>query len=191
MQGKFNWVGIVGGSATLVLIAVSWFVPWWSFNIGSPAFMEASFSPVNLNFALFGDSLTLPLIWAMNISVLLSLAAGGIIMLVYSLVPTKPYAKRLLSFSYNKPIYAVVFFVAELIVMVIMAKTLVGLDLPLSGSAVIMLPPSMTQGTSVSVAVLAAFGWPFYFAIVVAAICVVARLVHKKVVGATSTEPQP
>jgi hypothetical protein len=189
MEGKFNWVGVAGGAATLLLIAVSWFVPWWSFAIGSPAFVEASFSPVSLNFALFGDSFTVPLIWAMNIAVLLSLAAGGIIMLIYSIIPTKPYAKRLLSFSYNKPLYAVLFFVVELIIMVVMAKSVVGLDIPLSGSAMVMLPPSITQGTSVSVAVLAAFGWPFYFAIVVAGICVAARLLHRRVVGVTVPEP--
>lgn len=111
-------------------------------------------------------------------------------MLVYSLMPAKSYSKRLLSFSYNKPLYAVIFFVVELIIMVVMAKSLAGIDIPLSGSAVVMLPPSMTQGTSVSVSVLAAFGWPFYLAIVVAGICVAARLVHRKF-ASTPTPPPP
>jgi hypothetical protein len=37
------------------------------------------------------------------------------------------------------------------------------------------------DGTSISVNVSAGLGWPFYFAIVVAGLCVVTRVYHRKI----------
>ncbi|MCW4019498.1 MAG: hypothetical protein NWF00_12615 [Candidatus Bathyarchaeota archaeon] len=181
MDTKFNWVGVAGGAATLALIVVSWFVPWWRLTMGSPAFIEANFSPVNLNFAFFGSALTIPLIWAMNIAILLFLASGGIIMLIYSVMPNKPYSQRLLGFSYNKPLLAVLFFILEILALVILANGVVGFSVPMMGSVIVSRPPSMAAGANISVEVLTAFGWPFYFAIVVSAICIGARLFHRRI----------
>jgi hypothetical protein len=190
MQTKVNWIGVAGGIATLLLIAISMIVPWWRFTVANPVLAEANFSPVNLNFALFGSALTIPIIWAVNIASLLSLAAGGIIMLIYSVMPAKPYSKRLLGFSYNKPLFAVVLFAVELVVLTVLVKTYSGFTFPLMGSATIQLPQSMAQGVNIGVGVSAAFEWPFYFAIVVAGLCLAARLYHKKVVGA-ALPPSP
>lgn len=191
MQNKFNWVGIAGGVATLLLIAVSWFVPWWQFTVGNPAIVEANFSPVNLNFALFGNSVVIPLVLALNIAVLLSLASGGIIMLIYSFIPARPYSKRLLSFGYNKPLYAVLFFVIELVSMVVLTESIGGFNVPLMGSATIQIPQFLTQGATVKVSVLATLEWPFWFAIAVSVICVAARLYHRKVGKVAETATQP
>ena len=194
MNGKINWVGVAGGIATLLLIVVSLFVPWWRFTVGkatvgNPAFAEANFSPVNLNFSILGNSLSIPLIWALNMAALLSLASGGIIMLIYSVKPDKPYSKKLLGFSYNKPLFAVVLFVVELVALALLAKSLAGFNVPLMGSGNIQLP-QMAQGVSISVSVLAAFEWPFYFAIVVAGLCVAARLYHRKIAGVAVQQPK-
>ena len=98
MNYKINWIGVAGGSATLLLIVVSLFVPWWAFTVGTstvghPPPAEAKFSPVNLSFAVAGEALTIPLIWALNIAALLSLTARGIIMLIYSVKPDKSYSR--------------------------------------------------------------------------------------------------
>jgi hypothetical protein len=191
MHCKVNWIGVAGGIAALLLIAISMFVPWWRLTVGSPVLAEANFSPVNLTFAILGTALTIPIIWALNISSLLSLAAGGIIMLIYSVMPAKPYSKRLLGFSYNKPLFAVVLFVVELVVLTLLVKTYSGFTFPLVGSASIQLPQSMTQGANVGVGVSAAFEWPFYFAIVVAGLCVATRLYHRKVSGSALPPPPP
>ena len=191
MQFKVNWIGVAGGIATLLLITVSLFVPWWRFTVGNPVLAEANFSPVNLNFAILGTAITIPIIWALNIASLLSLAAGGIIMLIYSVMPAKPYSKRLLGFSYNKPLFAVVFFVIELVVLTLLVKTYSGFTFPLMGSTTVQLPQSMTQGANVGVGVSAAFEWPFWFAIVVAGLCVAARLYHRKVSVPTLPPPLP
>ncbi|MCW4009641.1 MAG: hypothetical protein NWF05_03355 [Candidatus Bathyarchaeota archaeon] len=182
MQTKFNWIALAGGVATLLLIVVSLFVPWWRFTVGNPAIAEASFSPVNLNFSLLGSPLSIPLIWAMNVAAMLSLATGGIILLIYAVMPAKPYSKRLLGFGYNKPLFAVVLFVVELVVLVVFAKTLVGFDVPLMGAANIQIPQNIIGDLSIGIGVTSAFEWPFYFAIVVAVLCVAAKLYHGKTV---------
>jgi hypothetical protein len=123
----------------------------------------------------------LPLVWALNIAALLSLAAGGIVMLIYSVMPTKSYSKSLLGFGYNMPLFAVVLFIVELVVLAVLVKSIAGFDVPLAGPATVQLPQSMTGDTSISVGVVGAFEWPFYVAIVVAGLCVAARFYHKKV----------
>ena len=189
MKGKINWIGVAGGAATLLLIAVSLFVPWWKFTVGTatagnPAFAEANFSPVNLNFSILGNALTIPIIWALNMAALLTLLSGGLIMLIYSVKPDKSYSKKLLGFSWNKPLFAVVLFVVELVALALLAKSIAGFNVPLMGSGNIQLP-QMAQGVSISVSVFAAFEWPFYFAIVVAGLCLAARLYHRKIAGFT------
>jgi hypothetical protein len=194
MNYKINWIGVAGGAATLLLIAVSLFVPWWKFTVGtaatgSPAFAEANFSPVNLNFSILGNALSIPIIWALNMAALLTLLSGGLIMLIYSVKPEKSYSKKLLGFSWNKPLFAVVLFVVELVALGLLAKSVAGFDVPLMGASTIHLP-NLASGISISIGVIAAFEWPFYLAIVVAGLCVAARLYHRKVVG-TSNIPLP
>ena len=111
-------------------------------------------------------------------------------MLIYSVKPDKSYSKKLLGFSYNKPLFAVILFVVELIALTLIAKSIGGFNVPLMGPGIIQLP-QMAQGVTISVSVLAAFDWPFYFAIVVAGICVAARLFHRKVVGQPLPPPPP
>ena len=111
---------------------------------------------------------------------LLSLLSGGIIMVIYSVMSAKPYSKRLLAFAYNKPLYAVVLFVVELVALALLAKSFAGIDFPLMGSAIIQLPQTITHGTNFSVPASGALEWPFYFAIAAAVLCVAARLYHGK-----------
>jgi hypothetical protein len=47
------------------------------------------------------------------------------------------------------------------------------------------------RGVNVSVGVSAGFGWPFYFAVVVAGLCVAARFCHQKVDVADGVVPPP
>jgi hypothetical protein len=191
MQAKINWLGVFGGALTIALIGVSLFVPWWQFTIGNPKVVKANFSPVNLNFAVGNTAVTIPLIWALNIASALSLLAGAITLLIYSVQPTKSYAKPLLGFGYNKPLFAVIIFVVEIVVLTLGAQAVAGLSLPLNGAVNLQIPQSITGNTiSGSIPVAASFEWPFFFAITVAAICIAARLYHGKLVR-LPPPPQP
>jgi hypothetical protein len=190
MPKQRNYVALAAGILSLVLIAVSFFVPWWQFKVGNPVLATVNFSPVNFNFSFFNTLLTVPLIWALNIASLLTLLAGGIALLIYSAFPTKSYAKPLLGFGYKKPLYAVILFIIELVVLFSSAIVLTGVSFPLVGSSALKLPSSIAPGgLSISVDISAAFGWTFYLALVVAALCIAARIYHRKVEKLTSAKP--
>jgi hypothetical protein len=113
---------------------------------------------------------------------MLSLLSGGIILVIYSLKPHKPYSKKLLGFGYKQPLVVVILFVVELVLLMLLAGALAGFSAPLMGSGTIQLP-QLAQGITITVDVLSTFEWPFFFAVVVAGLCVAARLYHRKLAG--------
>jgi hypothetical protein len=192
MTGKINVVALVAGVLSLLLVALSWFVPWWQFTVGNPgnqAIATVNFSPVNFNFSFFNTMLTVPIIWALNIASLLTLLAGGVALVVYAVMPTKTYSKQILGFGYKKPLYALILFIIELVVLYFSATMISGISFPIMGSGVLSLPASLAPGgISISVAVSTAFGWTFFFAIAVVAICVAARFYHRKIEEKPATQ---
>ena len=162
MARKINWIGFAAGIVTLVMLAISFYEPWWQLTIGQNL-IKINASPVNTNFGIFGTQFAIPMIWALNLITILTFSASGIIMLIYSLFPTKPYAKQLLGFSYKKPLYSVVSFVAILIIILLIAGHF-GMYLPLNGSATVTVPGSWTMGATVSALVSGAFELPFFLA---------------------------
>jgi hypothetical protein len=190
---KINALALIAGITTLVLIAASYFIPWWQLTVGNPALATVNFSPLNLNFELFNNLLTIPLILALNISCLLALLAGGLILIIYSVVPTKPYASKLIGYAYKPPLLAVVLFVIEVVGLTLSVKAFTGFNFPLIGAGTVGLPAGLAPGgISVSVNVSAAFLWPFYLAIAVTVLCVAARIYHRKITKvAPSQIPSP
>jgi len=192
MNRKINWPGLAAGITTLIMLAVSIFLPWWQLTIGENL-IKINASPVYTNFGLLGTQFTMPLIWALNLIIILTFAACGVMMLVYSLVPTKPYAKQLLGFSYRKPLYTVVSFAVVLIIIILIAGRF-GLNIPLMGSATVTLLGNWTMGATVTALVSGYFQLSFWLAIVAAALCMAARLYHSRVAKAptapeTATAP--
>jgi hypothetical protein len=180
LQSKINWFGLAGGIATILLIAVSIFVPWWQLTVGD-SLIAANVSPIFTNFNLVGNSFTVPLLFAINLSCILLSLTAGIVMLVYSLRPMKPYAKTLLGFSYKTPLLFVIVFVIGLIVLAFVIQSLFSFNVPLLGTTRVNLPSDTTQGMNVSILLSAGFVWPFYLAIASAALCIAARLYHKRI----------
>ncbi|HSV49451.1 MAG TPA: hypothetical protein VLH35_03965 [Candidatus Acidoferrales bacterium] len=182
MQRQINYIGLVAGILTLVLIAISAFIPWWQFTVGDPAIAQMGLSPVTYNMAIFGQILTMPLVYALTLGSMLTLIAGGVIMLIYSVFPTKKYSKQLLGFGYKKPLYAIILFSIALLGVYFSAKYLGGMDVPISGTGTMGLPEAIGDvGVGVSIKVTSSLNWPFYLAIVVAALCIAARVYHRKI----------
>ena len=134
MERKINWFGVAAGIVTLVVLLVSLLMPWWQLTVGKNLFNVYS-SPINTNFGLYGSQFTIPLIWAWNLSNILLFTAGGIVMLLYSFLPTKTYSKDLLAFSWKKPLYALLSFIIGLVVIVVLAAAVFNVNFPLMGSA--------------------------------------------------------
>ncbi len=181
VRAKINWFGLAGGIVTIVVIIVSLSYPWWLLTAGGHI-VRANVSPLNTNFAFLGTAFTVPLILALNIASLLTLIASGVVMLIYSMVPTKTYSMHLLGFAYKKPLFAVLFFVIVLFVITLIVQALIGFNIPLIGSTTVTLPENVTYGVTISVLVSSGFQWPFWLAVVAAVLCIAARVYHKKVV---------
>jgi hypothetical protein len=195
MQRKINYFGLAGGIATIVLVAVSVFVPWWVLSVGQ-GLVKANVSPIYTDFNIVGNAFTVPLLLAMNVASVLFMTAGGVAILLYSVLPSKSYAKRLLGFGYSKPLFSLVVFVVLLVALQQILRMTVNLNVPLFGSATSVLPQSITAGTTVTLLMQAEFQWPFYLAIASAGLCLAARFYHKKIVSpvlatAVSTPPTP
>jgi hypothetical protein len=203
MQRAVNWLGVAGSISVFLLIAVSFFVPWWQVTVGSPntSFSQFSVSPLNMNVNFMGQAFTVPLMIVINISVILALLTSAIAMLIYAVNPTKSYAKRLLGFSYRKPLYVLIIFIVGLVASILLIKSVVGLDVPFVGSLNVDTSGSFFQSvlggiTITNVWLTASFQYPFYLAIVAVALCIAARLYNKKVLTSTVTpngqvSPQP
>jgi hypothetical protein len=174
---------LVGGILTLVLVAVSLFVPWWRLIAGQDI-LVVNTSPVATGFSLLGKALTVPLIWAANLSGLLSFLACGIAMLVYSVIPLKSYSKHLLNFAYLTPLFGVIFEFAGVVAAVSAMNGYFGLNIPISGSVTSTLPSSLLPDISVKVAFSTGFLWPFWFAVIASGFCVAARFYHKRMLKA-------
>ncbi len=183
---RINWFGVAGGALTLIVIVVSYYNPWWQLIIGENL-MKVNASPMNTNFGLLGNQFTIPLISALNIGSLLTFLFSGTIMLIYSVLPTKPYAKDLLGFAWKKPLWSVIFSMAGLFVIIVIAGTLLGINIPLVGAGTVILPSQFTMGVNISVLVSSAFQWPFYLAITAAVLCIAARIYHRKFARMTIT----
>ena len=189
MDRKINWFGLAAGIITLIVLVISFYVPWWQLTIGENL-IKVNASPVNTNFGLFGTQFTVPLIWALNLISILTFTASGLVMLIYSLNPTKSYSKHLLGFSYKKPLYVLIIFVAGLAAITIIAGFL-GVSIPLMGSTSLSLPTQfMPTGLSISALVSGSFQLPFYLAIAAAALCIAARLYHKNLAKIPKTGPE-
>jgi hypothetical protein len=182
MPAKINPLALIAGISTLLLIVISLFVPWWHFTAGNPAVAAVNVSPVYVDLSLFGEPVVSPLVWALAIGGALTLACGGIVMLVYALRPNRSYSKKLLGFGYTKPLYAVVIFAAALLSLNLGLQSFAGVSFPIQGSGTLMLPEGiLPEAANLSVNVSAGFGWAFYFAIAVAALCIAARVYHRKI----------
>jgi hypothetical protein len=167
---------------------VSFFVPWWELSVGD-GLVKANVSPLYTNFNFVGYWFTVPLLWALNLGSVLSMAAGGVAMLIYSLYPGKSYSKNLLGFGYKKPLISVLIFVIILVVLTQTVNAYFGLSVPLVGSALSVLPQSMTYGTIVTVLISANFQWPFFLAAAAAGLCIVGRFYHKKLLLPSAPAP--
>jgi hypothetical protein len=179
LHRDINWFGLAGGAVIICLIFVSFFVPWWQLVVGD-GLVTANVSPLYTDFNFVGYWFTIPLLWALNLGSVLSMAAGGVAMLIYSIYPGKSYSKNLLGFGYKKPLISVLIFVIILVVLTQTIQALFSLTVPLVGSATSVLPETMTYGTIVRVLITANFQWPFYLATVAAALCIAGKFYHKK-----------
>jgi uncharacterized integral membrane protein len=187
---QINWLALTSGILLLILIPISIYISWWKLSVGENL-LTANASPVNNNFTLLGTQLSPGILWAANITGILIFLTSGIIMLIYSLIPTKSYSKDLLSYAYRKPIYIVILYLIGLIITMFATQAAFGIGIPMTGSSTITLPSSLTMGTSISVIISSTFQWPFWLAIITSVLSITARIYHTKLSSLAKQNPQP
>jgi hypothetical protein len=175
---RINWFGVAGGILTLIVILVSIYNPWWRLTIGEDT-VKINVSPMNTNFGILGSHFTIPLIYALNMGSILTFLCSGVIMLIYSINPTKPYAKTLLNFAWKKPLYSVITNIICLTLIVIVAQTIFDMNIPIIDTKIVNLPSQYTEGVNISVLVTTAYQWPLYLALTAALLCITAKIYHK------------
>jgi len=183
---KLNWFALIGGILLLILIPISVYISWWKLSVGDDL-LTVNASPVNTNFNVLGTQLSSGIMWAVNITSILIFLSSGIIMLIYSIIPAKPYAKDLLGYAYRKPLYMVVLYLAGLLVTMYATQAALGVGVPLVGSSTITLPASLTMGANISVMISSTFQWPFWLAIATAALSITARIYHRRLLSPKQT----
>jgi hypothetical protein len=204
---KINWLGLVAGITTLVLVAVSLYIPWWqmsidnvtvgnsaspliSFQAASGAQVGASLSPISTNLNLLDMNFTVPLIWAYNLVGLLFMLTCGIVMLIYSVLPDKPYSIHLIGFAYKKPLLLIIYFAVPLIAFPLILQAALNVSVPLNGTTTLAMPMGfMGTDTSVSATITTGFLWTFWLAIAAAVLCLAARINHRKVAYKPEAKP--
>jgi hypothetical protein len=169
---------IVGNSAS----------PLISFENTGELQLGASLSPVSTNANFLDASFTVPLIWAYNTVGLLFLLTCGIVMLIYSVLPDKPYSKHLIGFAYKKPLLMIIFFAVPLIALPLILQAILKVSVPLNGTTTLALPMGfLGADMSLSATVTTGFLWTFWLAIIAAALCLAARIYYNRFSSSPST----
>jgi hypothetical protein len=181
---SINWFALVGAIIILLLLPISYYFPWWQLIIGENLF-QVNTSPVNTHFSFRAIQLSIPIIWAMNVTGLLIYLSSGIILLIYALMPKKTYSIDLLGFAYRKPLYSVLLYLVGLVVTTLLINSFVDLNIPVMGTSTVSLPQGLSMGVNVEVVVYSAFQWPFWLALAAAVICIIARIHHPRISRST------
>ncbi|MCW4010419.1 MAG: hypothetical protein NWF05_07340 [Candidatus Bathyarchaeota archaeon] len=185
MQARYNPIALAAGICAIILIVVSILVPWWTLTLGSPAVFTTGLSPVKFSMDILGDAITIPIIVGLNAASIALLALGATTMIIYGIRPLKPYSKRLMSYGYTMPLFAIVLFIAEIAAVIGAASAIGSFSIPVMGSTTLQLPYS--ENVSVSIEAATAFQWTFIFAIVTAALALSTRLYHRRIATATAS----
>jgi hypothetical protein len=187
---KINWFGLAGGVAIIAVVVFSlgYALPWWQLTAGqgNTPFAQANVSPLNFGLSFLGTVIAIPLSWFLNLASILSLVASAIAILIYSFTPEKNYSKHLLGFAYKKPLITLILFVGSLIAVTTLAGMFLPFSLPVTGSTTASLD---SEGISISIPITTTFTWVFWLAIVAAALCIAARIYHKRIVSIPTPAP--
>jgi hypothetical protein len=175
---KMNWFGIASGvtAAVLLVLSVAYAAPWWQLSIAEEL-GRVDVSPLDINAQFLGVHVEIPILWYLTLSGKLILLAAIVALFACSIFPENKYAKNLLGYGYKRPLIMVI----ALIVILIILTALVGLILPIKVPFLGTETSTLTfEGAKVTVSISAGFTWVFWLAITAAALAILARIYHRK-----------
>jgi len=200
---RLNWFALAAGILMLVVVVLSIFTPWWKLQIGTGNGLAAvNANPFYTNFSVLRLNLVIPILFAINIATTALFTASGVIFIIYSFKPTKSYSKHLLSYGWKRPLYTIIGFIVVMMVILYVAPDVINSMahtsavpvplVPLIGSSVIQLPSGMfgnSNSIQIGITVITTFEYTFYLGVAAAALGIVARIYHRRMVSNAVVSP--
>ncbi len=193
-SSSMNWLGVVAGALMVVLPFLG---PWWIGQAGAGAF-EVAFSPFDVSINLLGSSIHSSIVDLFLLAARIAMILGGIFLILGSLFAKRWWSKRLVRFGIMKPFWAVV----GLFILLVLGAFIVNYVLPMLlpnlvagagdiGGVTIDLNLPYVVGTSnstiqigtmatITAPISFSLTWVFWFAVVVAALAIAARIYHRR-----------
>lgn len=186
---SINWFGVTVGILMLVLALSG--AAWWHVNIGGGA-IATSVSPFNVELSTFGASMSIPLITFFCIGARIAVSIAGILLLIGSIFTARWWSKKLVNYGALKLLWMIIGIVAMGILMGVIGPALVsGMTPSGTGTQTQMNLPTLSgsgnlsvqmDGANLSSPITMALDGAFFLAIVAAALGVVARIYHRRLV---------
>jgi len=179
---SINWIGVIAG---ILMIALPFAGPWWRLTIGTEA-VDVATSPFNVNITALGQPVESTLVRYVCFGVALTVIIAGLFMLFASLLPERWWSKRLIHFGATKVLWMVVFFIAAVTLMALVAnKLLPGMSPELSGFSMPYISGSTVstltmEDVRVTMPITASINGAFILAVVVAILGVGTRIYQRR-----------
>jgi MFS family permease len=188
-----NWFGLVAGALMLILPFLG---PWWQATVGTGA-MEVALSPFDYSISLLGQPIWSALVGYFLLAAKLSVIIGGVLMIAGSIGAKRWWGRQLVRFGAMKVCWMLV----GLIVLLVLGALFLNSILPgmlsgmageaggatmqinvpyISGSAMSTIQIGTTA--TITAPITASLTSIFWVAVVVAALCVAARVYHRRYV---------
>lgn len=98
MRRRVNFIGVVAAALMLLLVSDR-NPPWWRFDVGGVAVLNAS--PFKLSFNVAGSNVLPPVVEYLTLGAWLAMIAGALLVLAGSMC-TRPWSRGLVSFGLSK-----------------------------------------------------------------------------------------
>jgi hypothetical protein len=130
LNNRFNLLGIA--SSLLLFYTALSNSPWWTMagGMGDEFTFSAEVSPFNIAVQVLGKPVTVPILPYLNLAARLSILLAAVTIFIGSLLARKPWSKPLMSL---RGLTLPILFLAGLFIGLNLAKSFVGVGLPLVG----------------------------------------------------------
>ena len=189
-----NWFALAAAALMFVTVASSLLSPWWRVEVGS-GLLAVNVDPFLTSFSILGTAYIVPIILALNVGTAALFIAGGIALIIYAINPAGKYSKHLLSFGWKRPLQVTAEFIVMLALSLYAAPAAINIIahgavaptpiVPFVGSSIIWLPSGVLNiPARVAVTATATFTHSFFLGVVATALSIVARMWHRRILGA-------
>lgn len=196
LLSSINWFGVIAG---VFMLALPFMGPWWIGRAGTGA-MEIALSPFDLNASFMGQPLSSSLVGLFLLFAKISMLIAGTFMILGSIFTKQWWSRQLVRFGVMKPFWMIIMLMVMLLIGTVIFNSVLpgvisGMASEAGGSAGGAVQTSINipyiSGTATSTIALGSnvaitapvtlsLTGTFGVAVFVAALCIVARIYHRR-----------